>query len=53
MSRWLKDNAQSMGRTRLVQVSRVIDSMPVTVSASIQLKIGGPEHRFFKQESKV
>jgi hypothetical protein len=53
MSRWLKDDSQSMGRTRLVQVSRVIDSISVTVLARIQLKIGGSDHWLFKQESKA
>lgn len=53
MSRWLKDNSQSMGRTCLVQVSRVTDSIWVTVLTRIQLKIDGSDHWLFKQESKV
>src|SRR5271163_3199227 len=36
MSHWFEDNSQSIGRTPLVRLNRVIDRAPVTVLAKIE-----------------
>ncbi len=36
MARWFKDNSQSIGRTPLVQLTRVIGNAPVTMLAKIE-----------------
>lgn len=52
MSRWFKDNSQSMRRISRPQFSRVIDSEAVTVSVSIQLG-SAVKITALKQEAKV
>ena len=36
MSQWFKDNSQTIGRTPLVRLNRIIDDAPATVLAKIE-----------------